>query len=78
MAEKINYELDTLLLKQKKLLVLDIQTGFFFRMKKKPVISYTGNFFCFNSNVSNFIKITLKKGQSFKTFIKLGTWAQVA
>jgi hypothetical protein len=39
MAEKRNYELDTLLLKKKKLLVLDIQTGFFFRMKKKPVIS---------------------------------------
>ena len=53
MAEKINYELDTLILKQKKLLVLDIQTGFFFRMKKKPVISNTDNFFCFNSNVSN-------------------------
>ena len=59
MAEKINYELDTLLLKQKKLFVLDIQTGFFFRMKKKPVISYTGNFFCFNSNVSNLYNIMM-------------------
>jgi hypothetical protein len=52
-------------LKQKKPTVLDI-TGFFFRMstqtsaftwvlmrKKKPVISNTGKFFCFNNNVSN-------------------------
>ena len=65
------YKLDTLLLKQKKLSVLDL-TGFFFRIrtqvkalvlrtsaftwvlmrKKKPVISNTGCFFCFNSTVS--------------------------
>ena len=61
------YKLDTctLLLKQKNLPVLDI-TGFFFRMstntgsavtsvqmrKKKPVISNTGRFFCFNNTVS--------------------------
>jgi hypothetical protein len=65
------YKLDTLLLKQKNLPVLDI-TGFFFRIhthvtalvlrtsaftwvlvrKKKPVISNTGRFFCFNSTVS--------------------------
>jgi hypothetical protein len=56
------YKLDTLLLKQKNLPVLDI-TGFFFRIrtsaftwvlmrKKKPVISNTVHFFCFNSTVS--------------------------
>ena len=65
------YKLDTLLLKQKNLPVLDI-TGFFFHIrtqvtalvlhtsaftwvlmrKKKPVISNTGRFFCFNSTVS--------------------------
>jgi hypothetical protein len=65
------YKLDTLLLKQKNLPVLDI-TGFFFRIrtqvtalvlrtsaftwvrmrKRKPVISNTGRFFCFNSTVS--------------------------
>ena len=43
-------------MKQKKLPVLDI-TGFFFRMsthaEKKPVISNTGKFFCFNNNVFN-------------------------
>jgi hypothetical protein len=65
-------KLDTLLLKQKNLPVLDI-TGFFFRirtqvtalvllptsaftsvlmLKKKPNISNTGRFFCFNSTVS--------------------------
>ena len=55
--------IDTLLLKQKNLPVLDI-TGFFFRIrtqvtalvlrirKKKPVISNTGRFFCVNSTVS--------------------------
>jgi hypothetical protein len=61
------YKLDTLLLKEKNLPVLDI-TGFFVRictqvtalvlrisaftwvimLKKKPVISNTGRFFCFN------------------------------
>ena len=38
------YKLDTLLLKQKNLPVL--------MRKKKPVISNTGHFFCFNSTVS--------------------------
>ena len=51
------YKLDTLLLKQTNLPVLDI-TGFYLRIsaftwvlmrKKKPVISNTGRFFCFNS-----------------------------
>ena len=57
------YVLLSVLLRQKKLTVLDI-TGFFFRMaprpvtwvrmrKKNPVISNTGKFFCFNNNVSN-------------------------
>jgi hypothetical protein len=62
------YKLDTLLLKQKNLPVLDI-TGFFFRIRtqvtaehlgrhlstnaeKEPVISNTVRFFCFNSTVS--------------------------
>ena len=58
------YKLDTLLLKQKNLPVLDI-TGFFFHIriqvtaftwvlmrKKKPVISNMGRFLCFNSTVS--------------------------
>jgi hypothetical protein len=65
------YKLDTLLLKQKNFLVLDI-TGFFFcirtqmtalvlstsaftwvfMLNKKPVISNTGRFFCFNGTVS--------------------------
>ena len=44
------YKLDTLLLKQKKLPVLDITAFTWVLMrKKKPVISNTGRFFCFNS-----------------------------
>ena len=54
------FKLNTLLMKQKNFPVLDI-TSFFFRIrtqvtalvrKKKPVISNTGRFFCFNSTVS--------------------------
>ena len=50
---------NTVLLKQKKRLVMDITGSFFLgphlstRAKKKPVISNTGKFFCFNNNVSN-------------------------
>jgi hypothetical protein len=71
------YKLDTLLLKQKNLPVLDI-TAFFFRIrtqvttlvlrtsaftrvlmrKKKPVISNTSRFFCFNSTVSHTYSIS--------------------
>jgi hypothetical protein len=41
---RLLYKLDTLLLKQKNLPVL--------MRKKKPVISNSGHFFCFNSTVS--------------------------
>ena len=49
---KNKYKIQTVLLKQKKLPVLEITAGFFFHMSTR-VKANTGNFFCFNNNVSN-------------------------
>ena len=66
-------------MKRKKRPVLDI-TGFLFRMrstkavtrvrmrKKKPVISNTDNFFCFNSHVSNLYNNSVVEKTNGMTF----------
>ena len=55
------YKLDTLLLKQKNLPVLDI-TGFFFRIRTL-MISNTGRFFCSNNTVSYACRCSVPEGQ---------------
>ena len=63
------YKIECVLLKQKKRPVLDI-TGFFFRMSTqvKAVISNTGNFFCFNNNVSNLYNNSVVEKTNGMTF----------
>jgi hypothetical protein len=52
-------------LKQKKLPVLEITAGFFFHMSTQ-VKANTGNFFCFNNNVSNLTISVVEKTTTLK------------